>query len=607
MVLRSLSLFGKIFSCVVVVFIIASLISLGLLTRHQTEMMEKSLVDENVLLAQLASANIESGYFTHQWPFEILKKITEAENVIFWHVVKPNGEIYLANDAYLWGKKVKDFSPVLLKGLTIREAVREGEKIKIIINPLKIKEKNLPWTFWLGVSLKPILLARRRIILTNCLVGLMAVLFVSITAYYLTRNITRPIKNLVAGTKAIARGDLSQKIKVETKDEIGELTASFNEMTRELHRTTVSKTYAESIIETTPSPLIVLNRKLNVLSVNKEYLNVFKIKREEVLNRALKDVLPSEFLAASQLEEKIFRMLASSQTSPQRFEVTFRNSYLGEKILDCILTAVKVSTEEKTSLRAPSFLLLLNDITEKRQLELQLLQFARIATIGQLATGIAHELNNPLASVLGFTQLTLEKLSPDHPLRKRIEKVEKSAKRCRKIVQNLLNFSRQEKFQFQPVEVNSLIDATLELCEHQLSLERIKVFKNYSPSLPLIKASPSHLQQVFFNIIVNAIQATPAGGRLEIKTSICILKEAQEPFSKGQKILKIEFKDNGEGLEKEDLNRVFEPFFTTREVGEGTGLGLSISLDLILKHKGNIYAESAGKGKGATFTVCLPT
>lgn len=225
----------------------------------------------------------------------------------------------------------------------------------------------------------------------------------------------------------------------------------------------------------------------------------------------------------------------------------------------------------------------------------KLIQSEKLAALGQLAGGAAHELNNPLSAILGFSQILMIEIPEDNPWRDDLKMIEKSAQRCKKIIASLLGFSRQSQFDFKPGKVNEMIEETLKLCEHQITLANIKIVKNYAQNLPLINASASHLQQVFLNLIVNAQQAMPTGGILTINT-----------YSKEPDSIEISFLDTGGGIEKENLNHLFEPFFTTKEIGKGTGLGLSVSHGIIQKHQGSIKAESEGKDKGSKFVITLP-
>lgn len=229
--------------------------------------------------------------------------------------------------------------------------------------------------------------------------------------------------------------------------------------------------------------------------------------------------------------------------------------------------------------------------------ETQIIQMDRMASLGRLAGGVAHELNNPLTGVLGQSQVIYEKLSPADPLRETIEKIIKAAERCRKITKNLLDFSRQKDYYFELTDIPKLVDASLEICSSDLIASKINVLKNYGKlqmDIPKISISPPHIQQVFLNIITNAIQSMKGGGIFTITVQ------------SDQWYVSIFFKDTGEGITKENLDKIFTPFFTTKEPGKGTGLGLAISYGIIQRHNGKILISSAGPKKGATFTVRLP-
>jgi signal transduction histidine kinase/CheY-like chemotaxis protein len=230
---------------------------------------------------------------------------------------------------------------------------------------------------------------------------------------------------------------------------------------------------------------------------------------------------------------------------------------------------------------------------ELRAAQEQLLQSEKLASIGQLAAGVAHEINNPMGVILGFAQGILKTLPEDDPLRRPLTTMEKESLRCKRIVQNLLDFARHSEPTPSPTNINELIDSFCDLVEHQTSLQNIKLVKGYDPALPSIMADPNQLQQVFINIMLNAHQAMPHGGTLRITTRTV-----------GSE-LQVIFADTGTGIPAENIPNVFDPFFTTKEVGEGTGLGLSVSYGIVKAHGGDIEVESQ-VGKGTTFIIKLP-
>lgn len=223
----------------------------------------------------------------------------------------------------------------------------------------------------------------------------------------------------------------------------------------------------------------------------------------------------------------------------------------------------------------------------------QLFQAEKLIAVGQLAAGVAHEINNPIGVILGFAQVLLKKFSEDDSVYKPLKTVEKEALRCKNIIQNLLDFARRSEIVLRLVNVNRVLEDSCALMEHKFSLQNVKVIKGYDPNLPEVLADENQLQQVFVNIILNAYQAMPEGGELRITTRT-VGKEVQ-----------ILFSDTGVGISPENLNRIFDPFFTTKDVGEGTGLGLSVSYGIIERHGGSIEVESR-VGVGTTFTVKLP-
>ncbi|MGE5443082.1 MAG: GAF domain-containing protein [Ignavibacteriales bacterium] len=228
----------------------------------------------------------------------------------------------------------------------------------------------------------------------------------------------------------------------------------------------------------------------------------------------------------------------------------------------------------------------------------RLVQSEKLASLGQLVSNIAHEVNNPLTPILGYSRLLLDKPGLDTERRRNaFEVIYKSAERLKKVIENLLSFSRERKAGREYVSINHLIEETLELRDYDLKLGSIEVIKNLSSELPRVVADPDQIRQVFTNIILNAEQAmvdAEIGGRLKVMTRV-----------KGEGIVEISFADNGPGIRSEILGKVFDPFFTTKSVGKGTGLGLSISYRIIKDHGGDIYALSE-EGKGATFIIELP-
>ncbi|MDQ7826500.1 MAG: cache domain-containing protein [Candidatus Eremiobacteraeota bacterium] len=235
----------------------------------------------------------------------------------------------------------------------------------------------------------------------------------------------------------------------------------------------------------------------------------------------------------------------------------------------------------------------------RRSTQEQLIRSEKLATIGQLAAGVAHEINNPLGSALLYSELILDELK-EEPVNaenalENMEKLTRNVSRCKAIVKGLLDFARQTEPELVMADINEVLNKTFSLIEHQPIFHDVKVVKEFKASLPKIGIDRNQVQQVFTNIILNAAEAMAKGGILTVKSKL----------SQDGNSLEVEFTDTGCGIPEEIIKKVFDPFFTTKETGKGTGLGLSISYGIIQKHNGDIQVKSI-PGEGTTFTVILP-
>jgi two-component system NtrC family sensor kinase len=231
---------------------------------------------------------------------------------------------------------------------------------------------------------------------------------------------------------------------------------------------------------------------------------------------------------------------------------------------------------------------------ELQQVQDQLIRAGKMAALGELAAGVAHEINNPLTGVLTFSSLMLKKVDENNPWKKDLENIVQQTTRCRNIVRGLLDFARQRKPDKKEWDIHTLIDRTVTLVENQARFQNIKIVKEFKTDIGMLFVDGDQIQQVFMNIIINAADAMAGdGGTLTIKTN---MKDG---------MAEVSFTDSGCGMPKEHLSKLFAPFFTTKETGKGTGLGLAISYGIIQSHNGEIDVESE-VGKGSTFRIRLP-
>lgn len=355
--------------------------------------------------------------------------------------------------------------------------------------PIKNADDHIIGILYVGMLERPYIDTTRRVIFGFAVIAVLCVLILLTILYFSTTRIINPLQKMVVATQKIAQGDLTHKLDVQSRDEIGALAQSFDLMTDELRLAN------EKLIEW-----------------------------------------------GKTLEKKV---------------------------------------EERTE--------------EIRRMQTHLIQQEKLASLGKLAAGIAHEINNPLGGILIYSHLLLEDITEKNVMYDNLNKIVKETTRCKDIVRGLLQFARPKDPEMIQSDINEILEESLSIMEGQILFQNIDLNKQYSYDLPKIVADSSQLQQVFMNIILNAAEAMGGHGSLVIKTYLDDKKEH----------IHVEFTDDGHGIKEEDQMRLFEPFFSTKEVGKGTGLGLAISYSIVQKHQGTIKVVSQ-EGKGSTFTVILP-
>jgi PAS domain S-box-containing protein len=241
------------------------------------------------------------------------------------------------------------------------------------------------------------------------------------------------------------------------------------------------------------------------------------------------------------------------------------------------------------------------DITDRKSLEKQLINTEKLASLGTLAAGVAHEINNPLGIILGFCDLLLERIEPGTMEYNDLKTIERHGLHCKSIVERLLSFARISEESEEHCDINENVDAILSVVKHTLDMNNIRLLTDLSENLPQVRGDSRGLQQVLLNLISNAVHAMHGEGTLSVNT---------RPAAKPGWVETI-VADTGDGIKKEFLQKIFDPFFTTKKVGEGTGLGLSVSYGIISKYGGTIECESetreSGSGRhGTAFRIVLP-
>jgi len=340
------------------------------------------------------------------------------------------------------------------------------------------------------------------------------------------------------------------------------------------------KDFSENIVESLNVGVMAIDLLGTIDAWNSRMEQLIGLSPQEAVGRAFGDVLPHDLVLEIEArgdEEQVtgiykYRLMHEGRASTLNVSITPLVSKSGEKI---------------------GRLLLFDDVTQRERMEEQMSQTEKLTSLGLLAAGVAHEVNTPLAVISNYIQMLAKQMAEGDPRHAIIDKIVKQTFRASEIVNNLLNFSRTGPGEVTDVDVNHVVEETLSLVSHPLKTSQIQVVKQLGVSLPAVRGSANKLQQVFLNLFLNARDAMPSGGMLEVRTAA----------HNGS--VEIEVADTGNGISREHIHKIFDPFFTTKPGGRGTGLGLSVSYGIIKEHSGKIDVRST-PGRGTSFHVEFP-
>ncbi len=340
------------------------------------------------------------------------------------------------------------------------------------------------------------------------------------------------------------------------------------------------KDFSENIVESLNVGVLAVDLEGLVESWNTRMEQLFGVAREQAMGGQLNSLLPEE------LSKEI-----NARSDDELITGIYKQRlhHLGKTLtLNVSITPLVSKSGERIGR-----LLLFDDVTQRERLEEQMTQTEKLTSLGLLAAGVAHEVNTPLAVISNYIQMLGKQMPEGDPRQAIIEKIVKQTFRASEIVNNLLNFSRTSATEIVDIDVNRVVEETLSLVAHPLKTSQIQVVRQLGETLPAVRGSANKLQQVFLNLFLNARDAMPGGGMLEVRTTA----------HNGS--VEVEIVDTGAGIAREHIHRIFDPFFTTKASGRGTGLGLSVSYGIIKEHSGKIDVRST-VGKGTSFHVELP-
>ncbi|MBK5256697.1 MAG: GAF domain-containing protein [Vicinamibacteria bacterium] len=364
----------------------------------------------------------------------------------------------------------------------------------------------------------------------------------------------------------------------------GRLYERLEDKARELTRLT---DYHSNIVESMEAGVVVIGASSRIERWNRGMERLASVNRDGAIGRTLAEVLSRD--AADMLGP----ILPGSRGRADHLYKVALTLQSGRAITVNVNAASFDSSLSDSAAASERVVLIFHDVTDRVALERQVQQTEKMVAVGLLAAGVAHEVNTPLTGISSYTQLLRQQMDPKDARVEWLDKIEKQTSRGAKIVNNLLNFARAGGSEDASLDVSKIVVDVLSLVEHQLDKSKVRVVKELAASLPTVLGSENKIQQVLFNLILNARDAMSSGGWLTLRTSV-----------DGREVV-VEVSDTGDGIPEADLPRIFDPFFTTKEVGQGTGLGLAVSYGIVQEHGGSIRASSA-KGQGSRFEVRLP-
>jgi PAS domain S-box-containing protein len=372
------------------------------------------------------------------------------------------------------------------------------------------------------------------------------------------------------------------------------------EVNRKKEELQKSEARYQALVENAADLIYTVDEKGHILSLNRFAANLFamalpakpgnEISPQDFQGRHLYDIFSRK--AADFHLEWLQEVKETGRTRNKRHQVAIGDQEFW------FSTSIVGLRDEQGQIFA--YEIISRNITGRKVMEDRLVNMEKLASVGTLAAGVAHEINNPVAVILGFTEHLLEQTEEIPEVHETLKVIEEEGLKCKKIVENLLTFARTPEKTETNTEINNILEQMLAVVQNTLLTKKIRLETNLAPNLPRVKGDPRELQQVFINLINNAMDAMRGGGQLKVDTRL----------SPDARRVAIEFTDTGNGIPRENQAKIFDPFFTTKKVGEGTGLGLSVSYGIITKFGGNIIftsypADEYPEKHGTTFTVYL--
>ena len=489
----------------------------------------------------------------------------------------------------------------LIQSITSKSGKQTGLDIAVPVYPPGAK---IRWgTVRVQLSLETMVAQIRQIQFIILAVGLVALIFGTLVSLWAARRITRPLDNLVLGTRAAAQGNLEQDVRVHTGDEVEVLADNFNTMIREIiaHRSQLEQQlqeikrlqrYAEQLLTTMSDGLLTVNMKGQLSTINPSAHHLL----------AISPAIPQNEYAGRALDRypELLNYIDTALSDP--IDRHPRELHLQKDGQARTLLVSSSILKDRTG-HPREIILNLHDISDLKKLEASIRQAERLAALGTLAAGMAHEIRNPLSSIKTFVQLLPRKVEKPGFLAKFQRTVPRELNRINDLVEDLLDLARVPKYNFRSTPLRALVSQTLETLGEDLVAGNIKYRFECPDDLPSVRADSGQLTKAFHNLVRNAIQAMPDGGELVITAQPQADSENNGKMANNGKSVALIFQDSGNGIPADELKNIFNPFHTTKI--QGTGLGLSITHKVITEHGGTITVTSQPE-RGSRFMIRLP-
>lgn len=567
---------------------------------------------DGIALANAYALSVENAILLNAGLGRVTGDASRTKGVKYLKIVDANRRIMGHTDGSRIG--LTDPDPLYIKALRTKisavergknpvafiDHYQDGAEIFRVLVPLVILEQ-VAGVLEVGLDTLSISEAIRRTNNQSLGIGIIGLLFGGAYIWFFARSFTRPVKELVEAAERIATGDLGSPIAITGRDELNQLAVAFNHMTdrlsasmENLRRTNAQleedaatieglRRFTENILNSVSPGILTLDLQLTITTCNYAGAKLLGYPPAIMVGKGLDRVLPLDSALKAFLKEAV-----TLRRVYQNHELTFQAAEAKETILSLNTAQLFDQNGELIGI-AVTF----EDITEMMQLQKKIHETEKLAAMGGLAAGFAHEVRNPLGAIKTSAQFLKNKLDAADFRYRFTQLIIREVERLDQLVERLLTFTRPSEKDLQYQDIHALIDEMLTIAVLKFNAQKLVIKKEYGKDLPCFFVDAKRLQQAFLNILLNAVDAMAAGGELIIKTA----------FEVEKRFVTIEFGNTGTEIPVDQRQKIFEPFFTTKP--RGSGLGLAIVKQIVLEHNGKIEVESMN-GKGTVFKIILP-